>query len=226
MSDTPTRYSPVHHLLELRQPVWQSVGGAALAVRFCDEQAERAAMQSLGLCDLSALTKLGLKGRLSADWLAGHNVDVPAAIYESRPLADGGVIVRLGTGEFLLESGIAGDVVSARSKQLLKSSPQQVYHVERQDATFLLTGSKAVGVFAQTCGVNFREMPAGRIVFTRVAGVNCGILPQLVGQVPAWRFWIDPSYAADLWKTLEVISSELGGSVIGAACIYPELNNP
>ena len=95
MSETPTRRSPIHSWLEARQPQWRLMGWMPIAVRFQAGEAEKAAMNKLALCDLSALTKLGVKGRHAESWLSDQSVKVPADIYESRRLADGGLIVRL-----------------------------------------------------------------------------------------------------------------------------------
>ena len=105
----------------------------------------------------------------------------------------------------------------------LGTSSGQVFRVERQEATFLLVGGCAIDVLSQTCGVNFGEETPGRLVLSRVAGVSCGIFPDTVGELTAFRCWIDAGYAAYMWETLLQICEELGGTVIGAGCIYPDL---
>lgn len=224
MSDTPTRHSPIHHWLQSRQPVWGSLGGMTTAVRFDTDEDEPSPLQTLGLCDLSGLTKLGVKGRNAETWLSGQGVDVPATIYESLPLGDGGLIVRLGTDEFLLESGLTDDDngVAALSNRL-DPTEEHVYRIERQDATFLLVGPRALDVLAQTCGVNFREAAARYLVLTRVAGVSCGVFPASVGETQCYRLWVDYSYAAYLWETLEQICNDLGGRVVGAGSLFPTI---
>jgi sarcosine oxidase subunit gamma len=195
-----------------------------IAVRFDADEAEPAPMQTLGLCDLSGLTKLGVKGRHAGNWLSGQGVDVPATIYESLPLDDGGLIVRLGTDEFVLESGLADDdnrVATLATR--LDPIEDHVYRIERQDATFLLVGLRALDVLAQTCGVNLREAARRHLVLTRVAGVSCAIFPDLVGENHCYRLWVDYSYAGYLWETLEQICDDLGGRVIGAGCLFPTL---
>ena len=63
------------------------------------------------------------------------------------------------------------------------------------------------------------ERPTGRLILTRLAGVNAGILPETIGAWPAYRLWVDPSFAADLWEALAGIVGELGGRVVGTACL-------
>ena len=179
-------------------------------------------MELLGICDLSGLAKLGLKGRDVENWLSNKGLDVPAAIFDSRRLEDGGVIVRFAADEFFLESGIGNETVPAIAARL-DSQLARPFHVERQEATFLLTGSRSLEVLSQTCGINFLEVTPRHVVFTRVAGVNCAVLPDTAGVIPSYRFWVDYSYALFLWEVLVEICEGLGGSVIGAGCLFPEL---
>jgi len=198
------------------------VHGIVLAVRIQDDEAERVALEFLGLCDLSGLQKLGLKGRDAERWLVGEGIDVPATVFDSRPLESGGVIIRFGSDEFFLEEGISGSTVSTLAERI-DSQNGHVFRVEHQEATFLLTGSRSQEVLAQTCGINFAEVAQRRVIFTRVAGVSCGLLPDAVGDIPVYRILVDPSYAVYLWETLVEICESLGGKMIGAGCLYPEL---
>jgi sarcosine oxidase, subunit gamma len=222
MSEPAERRSPLHRLLEARGAQWGRVGGAAVALRFAATQEEAAALGTLALCDLSALPKLGVKGPGAEAWLRGHGLDLPPATYDVRALADGGLVARLGAEDFFLESGAGGDFL-ARVAAGLAEAPGGVYRVERQDATFLLSGARAVGVLAQLCSIDFRRAPADRLILTRAGGVNCGVLPCTVAEVPAFRVWVDPTYAVALWEVLAEISEELGGRLVGAACLYPDL---
>lgn len=216
------RQSPIHHWLEAREPDWRLVCDCSTAIRFQTDAAELAAMSSLGLCDLSYLTKLGVKGSVAESWLEEQDIAVPPAIYESRPLKSDGLIVRFATDEFFLESGIDGGFLAELSSRL-DSRQDHVFRVEHQEATFLLTGSRATEVLAQTCGINFGEMAQRQVIFTRVAGVSCGVFPDSVREIETYRFWVDFSYAEYLWETLVEITESLDGNVIGAGCIFPEL---
>ncbi len=80
-------------------------------------------------------------------------------------------------------------------------------------------------MLAQTCGIDFDGTGQDRLIFTRVAGVSAAILPESIGAVSVFRFWIDASYAIYLWETLFEICDSLGGSLIGATCLFPELQS-
>lgn len=215
----PTRVSPIHDALLKHRPEWRECGDAQIAWRYDSADAQDAALRMLGLCDLSPLAKLGLKGPNASTWLQEQGAPLPVSIYEALHLDDGGWIVRLGNDEFYLESGLRGEVLSHLDANLGRGRPG-IARVERQEATFLLTGSRALEVLAQTCGINFREVPAKRLVMTRIAEVNCSVLPEGGDDLPRYRLWVDPTYAIALWDSLEQISRELGGQLVGALAIY------
>jgi sarcosine oxidase subunit gamma len=218
---TASRRSPIQHLLEACGAELRDFGGSCFAVRVESDAAEARALTSLGICDVSGLQKLGVKGPDAAAWLHSVGIDVPAKILGSDPLPEGGVIVRFGRDEFFLEDGITN---AALPKLTTKADSHRgdLYRIEHDEATFLLVGDRANKVLAQTCGINFGEVAAQRILFTRVAGVSCGILPESAN-VSTYRLWFDPSYAVYLWTTLVEICESLDGRVIGAGCLYPEL---
>ncbi len=222
----PTRVSPIHDALLKHRPEWRDCGDARIAWRYDSAAADDAAVRTLGLCDLSPLAKLGLKGPNASAWLQQQGAPLPESVFDSLRLDDregddGGWIVRLGSDEFFLESGLRGDLLPQLDANLGRGRPG-ITCVERQEATFLLTGSRALEVLAQTCGINFREVPAKRLVMTRVAGVNCSVLPEGGDDLPRYRLWVDPTYAIALWDSLEQISRELGGQLVGASAIYDQ----
>ena len=216
----PSR-SPVHHQLSSLGAQWGQVAQCPIALHFGEPEAEAAAARTLGLCDQSALPKLGLKGPGAAAWLTRKELKPPKEIYDSGPLPDGGLVMRNGTHEFFLESGFAARSVP-KLAEALGSARSGVHRVERQDATFVLCGERAWEVLAQTCGVNVRDAEPGRLVLTRVAVVSCGILPQEIDGNVQFRLWVDPSTALYLWETLAQITEDLGGRIVGAAsCGFP-----
>ena len=154
--------------------------------------------------------KLGLNGPAAAAWLGEQEIDVPVDILAFRQIDDNSFVARLGVAEFLLEFANVSDL-STRLESALKTLPTGVYCVPRSEATFLLSGSASELLFAQTCGVEFRQAEAERVIFTRVAGVSCGVLP-ISDHEPKYRIWVDCTYARYLWNTLAGIVAELGGT--------------
>lgn len=217
MPQTAERRSPVHDLLPSRDAQWGRVAGAPVPLRFAPNEAEAA--RELALCDLSALTKLGLKGPAAEAWLRRHEVTIPPATYDTARLPGGGLIARLGGADFFLEGGPSDGLLPR-----LAAAPADVYRVERQDATFLLTGARALRVLARQSSLDFATAEPLRVVLTRAGGVNCMVMPDRGGDVLAYRLWVDYTYAASFWESVVEIMEELGGRVVGAACFYPELD--
>lgn len=196
------------------------------------------ALRSLALCDLSVLSKVGVKGPAAETLLSQMDIDVPGSVYDCKRLTDGGLIARLGSDEFMLESGASGQVVGGVSFDIAGSSAEGgAYRVDRQEATFLLIGSLAIDVLSQTCGIDFRRAARNKIVFTRVAGVSCGVVPELLHghellnghELPngyellkgreGYRIWVDHSYAVYLWETLCQICKDLEGKVVDTSIL-------
>lgn len=221
MPERVTRRSPIQHLLEARGAELREFNDSCFAVRIQPEEVEAQASETLAMCDLSGLQKLGVKGRDADDWLRSNGTNVPAGIFETAELPESGVIVRVGADEFFLEEGIGSAMVKTLSTKV-DSHDGEMYRVEHEEATFLLVGTRADKVLAQTCGINFRKVAAHQVVFTRVAGVSCGVYQNSTVN-PAWRFWVDPAYAEYLWETLVEICESLDGQVIGVGCLYPQL---
>jgi len=221
MSGAVTRQSPIQHMLQSHGGHWGEIAGMPVALRFDSLEAESRQMLSLALCDASALPKLGVKGPAALDWLNGQDITPPNNIYESKKLADNSRIVRLSADEFLLEEGPASHRVTSISERL-GYGHEGVARVDRQEATFLLTGSRAAEVLSQTCAIDFRDPRLDRLVMTRVAGTTCGVLPWQLRDAPIFQLWVDATYAVSLWESLLEICQELGGKVIGVASVFGE----
>jgi len=202
---------------------------------FGDPAAEREQAETLALCDVSALPRVTLKGPGAQTFLTEQGLPGLGEIYEWRPLAGGGLIVRTGAAEYSLEDGPGGDLLTRLDKAIENrkaKSENPVYRALRQDAAMLLPGRRAVEVLAQTCGYDFRgeagsqskiENQKSKMVMTRIAGVSCSVLPRQFNGIVAFQLWTDGSYGLYLWETLLEIVRELGGSVAGLSCFFPSL---
>ena len=208
---SPQPLSPIHHLLEVRRPVWNADSADLKAVLRFDSQDERKA-KILGIADVSQQARTGVKGRGAADFLAGLGITIPVTPNSWNTLPDHGLIARLGMTEFLIEGN------TPLVEQVMQAERMAgVYPVLRQDAAFALCGSRVNDLMLQTCNVDFRILDAepSKVVLTSMAGVGVTILSMKVGELPAYRIWCDGTYGVYLWETLAEIATELGGGCIG-----------
>lgn len=213
--------SPVYHHLEKLAVTWGQIGDCPIALTVGPRDAEVSTFKRLALCDASALPKLGLKGPKAEAWLRVQEIPVPMAMFGVARLADGGVIVRVASNEFFLESGPAAETVPALAAKL-KHEPG-LHRLTRQDATFLVSGQRVHEALLQTCGIDLARQGVNAVIYTRVAGVSCAILPEQLSDQQAYRIWVDYTYADYLWEELHDIMHDLGGGIVGAGCFYLRL---
>ncbi len=156
-------------------------------------------MQSLRLPQ--DLVKISVKGPKASAWAQAQAIPWPAKLYDILPIGQGGLLVRVGNQELVLECP-PPEPLLLKWEQSLQTAPASVYRIEQQSVSIDLLGQRALGVLAQTSGVQFAKEPAGRIVFTRLAGVSCGILVLGEGDARSYRIWVDYTLAPYLWETL------------------------
>ncbi|MEO2049879.1 MAG: hypothetical protein ABGX16_25245 [Pirellulales bacterium] len=216
MNSLLKRQSPIQHLFDPTVGQWGELAQAAVVLAFDSEEVESRALQTLALCDVSALPKLGIKGPAAANWLQSQGVTLPEGIYRTRKQSDGSLVVRLSDNEFLLQEGFVSQTIQTLS-ELLGWGQEGIARVERQEASFLLAGSRALNVLAQTCAIDFRQAPHDRMVMTRIAGISCRVLPTETESKARYQIGVDATYAVSLWESLMTICQELEGRAIGTA---------
>ena len=135
-------------------------------------------------------------------------LEFPVEIYDTLLVGQHGGLARVGTGELILECA-PDDGLLTRFESVLQALDNRVYRIEQQSVTLVLAGDAALGVLAQTCGVEFEGELADRMVYTRVAGASCGVLPHEEAGQRVYRLWVDYSLAPFLWETLAEIAADL-----------------
>lgn len=175
---------------------------------------ERAA--TLGLCDLSGLPKIGVAGPQAAAWLASQGLVLPETPWACTPLPEGGWVARWGDDDYLVEL-IRADRIDSLHRDLRHRQGPQLIAVDRADAGIGICGARSAELLAQTCALDLCDpgcAPPGRLIMTRLAGVDCAVLALRDGGPPRFRIWCDPSYAVYLFETLLEIAGELGGGLV------------
>lgn len=166
-------------------------------------QAAHRNTETLRHCD--DLVKLGLKGPGLDAWAQQHGFQLPSRLYDVAPVGEQGLLARVGAQEIILECPESDALLLAMEKALLVGDAG-LYRIEQQSATFELAGEKAIPVLAQTCGVHFSHEPSGRIAYTRVAGVACGVIVLADNGQQTYRIWTDYTLSLYLWETfVEII---------------------
>src|SRR5690606_6981065 len=84
------------------------VEGMPVAVSYGDAAKEKAAAADLGLCDVSFLSRVTLKGPAAATVLGSKQIAVPEKVLDVATIHGGGIVARTGSSEFFIEDGLRG----------------------------------------------------------------------------------------------------------------------
>ena len=214
--NAPLRMSPVCDAWKTASAQWSVRENMRVEERVDGADSTRAA--TLGIADVSFLFRTGFKGQGAAAWLQAQDIPVPQQPNSWAPLAGGGVVLRLGVSEYLIEDGLTQGS-SARMAHL--ETPMHVYPVLHQDVALVLCGEAVHELLLQTCNVNFGalDLAARPVVLTSMAGVAVTVMPGARAGKPYYRVWADGTYGLYLWETLAGIAGELGGGPVGVAAI-------
>ena len=154
------------------------------------------------------LVKLGLKGPALETWARARGIDLPEPLYACLPVGPDGVLARVGGDELILECAADEPLLAQLEEELATPTPG-VYRLDQQSLSLVLVGELALPVLAQTCGVDMARQPLEQLVYTRVAGASCAVLPHLEQDQRVYRLWIDCTLAPYLWETLAEIVDDL-----------------
>jgi len=223
----PTQ-SPLHDALQKEHPraTWGEAHGMLVPLHLDDATKELELAKSLALADASFLPRIVIKGPQAAAFLQNLGIPIPDGILKVSRLANGGLIARTGGSEFFLESGTAGWPSQAVQDGLASPSYKEgVYPVLRQDASLIISGSRAGEMFRHASSYDFIGAVHNDLVFTPIAGVSCSVLRTTLNGLPAFCLWTDGTYGLYIWHTLLEVAKELGGGAVGTAVFYPGLSS-
>lgn len=225
MSLAPTERlgrGPVYRELVALGAEFGEVNGMACALR-CggapEAEAERA--RALAICDLSALPRLGFKGRGAISWVAGQGVAVSDANNMTVWQDDGACAARLADTEVLVLSDLAaGSGLCARLAAAWSPDPDPGgYPVPRADTNcwFLISGRHAATLFSKLCGVDLRphKFAPGAVAQTSIARLNGIVIRADQGDTLAYHFLTDSAAALYMWECLLDAMAEWGGAPVG-----------
>lgn len=223
------RTSPIDRLLQPLQGTWHHLNEMPTLISTVSSNQTASTIPldtsrspSLNLADLSCLTRFGVKGSGASAWLASQTIPIPDRPNTWLPLANGGLVARLGLSEFLIEDSLS-DPIAPLLAAACHTPPEAVYPVLRQDLAIALVGTAIPDLLLQTCSVNFQalELSDRPVVLTSMAGVAVTVLPGERQSLPFYRIWCDGTFGVYLWRTLEAIAAELSGAVVGFDQMHP-----
>jgi len=208
---------------------FEVLGDSAVTMDFGNPAGEAETTRRLGLCDLSPLPRLGIKGAETADWLSGQGIDVPAESNQTVRQKSGVLAARLAPAELLLLAGLSGDgapldalAAAWRSEPTPPQSPRG-YLLPRRHSHFwfLLSGDCTAPMFAKICGVDLRpgKFSNGRIAQTSIARMNAVVIRDDRGGVPAYHLLGDSASAEYLWDCLLDAMAEFDGAPVGLSAV-------
>ena len=214
------RRSLVHRELSALGASFVEVAGAAAAIDFGDPDGEAQVAKALGLCDLSALPRSGVKGWRALDWLHEQGIAIGEVENLAYPQADGALVARLAASEALVLGTLeGGGPFAALEAAFTMDSAVGAYPVPRAGANawFLVTGGQAPALFAKLCGVDLRPAKFANhaVAQSSIARLNGIVIRDDLGATLAYHLLADSASASYLWAVLVDAMAEFEGRPVG-----------
>jgi sarcosine oxidase subunit gamma len=161
---------------------------------------------SISVKELGLIQRAGVKGPQAEPWLVSQGLPVPIGVNTWAAL-EGGRVLRLGRGEFLIEGHSICDAIAA--------APQPIgpglYKVARADACFEVGGNEALELLAELCLLDLRAqaLADNAVVMTQLGGVSATLVRDKQEGRPVYRIWCDGTYAEFMREALHEIAHDL-----------------
>lgn len=220
------RRSFLYRTLQQEGARFQDIAGAAAAMEYgrtLEDETPQA--KSLGLADLSPLTRIGFKGVEAIAWLLSQGVEIGEENNQAWRQADGALAARLADNETMILSDVAaqGDLCDRLERAWSYEGAPRCYPVPRRDsyAWFLVSGEHASAMFAKLCGVDLRlkKFPEGFVAQTSVARMSVIVVRHDLGETPAFHLLFDSASADYLWGCLKDAMAQFEGQPVGLTAI-------
>jgi len=224
-----TSRSPIYRRLRDLGAQFSEINDCAAAESFGEPQDEALSMQTLALCDLSALARLGIKGPGTPTWVCEQHVQVPNASNQASRQPDGALVARLAPNEIMVLSDL--NQQSALTRTLTASwnaaddppATPRGFLVPRQDTHvwFMMLGREASSTLAKLCAVDLRARAFEplNVAQTSIARVNAIVIRDDLGGIPAFHLLADYACADYWWECLLDAGTEHKISAVGLASL-------
>jgi sarcosine oxidase subunit gamma len=213
------RRSFIYRKLLVAGAVFESLGDGAVAVNLAGT--DRSTVERLAICDLSALPRIGFKGRDALDWLRRLGFDCGGTPNRTYPQSNGVLVAVLAPDEALLLSPLTTPVLTLADLAGECSLDDGIrrYPVPRADTNFefMVSGRHAAEMLAKLCGIDLRPavFAAVGVAQTSVARLNAIVVRADVGDIPAFRILGDSASAEYMWDAMLDAMAEYAGVAVG-----------
>ncbi len=186
---------------------------------------------TLGLADLTPLSRIGVKGKRAVEWLRKQGLEIGDENNHSWKQGNGAQAARLSDNEMLILEDVAGasGICAELEQQLDSVELDDCYSVPRRDlsAWLLITGNSADAMFAKLCGVDMRKSKFlnGSIAQTSMARMNVIAIRQDLASLPAYHLVFDSASADYLWRMLKDAMIEYDGRPVGYEAVQALAQN-
>jgi sarcosine oxidase, subunit gamma len=220
------RRAPLRRMLEGAGAAWSDIGDTAITA----SMPATTGSKDIFLADLSALPRLGFKGRGTIAAMKARGVTVEAEPNKAFVQPNGGLCLVLAAGEVIL----LGDPLAADAKRdaaafdgMLSSwkleDEERTYPLLRRDshAWLVLGGAKAADMMAKICAVDLRphKFTNLSIAQTSVAKMSAIVTRADIGATPAFHLLADSASALYFWGCLMDAAHEFGGQIVGLTAL-------
>lgn len=195
--------------------------GATFVASYGGEQDEAQQADSLGLVDLSTLTRTGFKGRGAQQWIEAQGADLPEQPNQAKLQKDGSLLLSLSWEELLLIGDIEQEsrCVENLESQYSLDSVAHTYLLPRRDShsCFALTGKYAEETLSKICAIDLRlaSFPNHTVVQTSLARNSAIIVRHNCGTLPCFYILGDSTAAQYLWEVILDAMDEFNGKAVG-----------
>ncbi|MEM8501089.1 MAG: sarcosine oxidase [Pseudomonadota bacterium] len=216
-----TRRNPLNRLHQANGAKFIHINNAEIAAHYGNPAIEEQSLNSLALCDLSALSRWGCKGAGAPAWIESLSLELPLQANKSVLQSNGGLLARLSMEECLLLDNTVSNSEwpNAIEGQCADEYPERVYSLPRADShcCFALVGEHSSDTLAKVCGVDLRLAKFANydVAQTSVARVNAIVIRADQKDTPSFYILSDLSSAEFLWTCLIDAMQEFDGCAVG-----------
>lgn len=217
------RRAPLRRVLDDAGASWSDIGDTVIAGKI---PAASAASKNLFLADLSALPRIGFKGRGTMPAMKARGVTVEPEPNKAFVQPNGGLCLVLAPGEVILlgdplATDVRGDATTFDSMlaNWKLEDTERTYPLLRRDshAWLVIGGNNAPEMLAKICAIDFRthKFTNLSIAQTSVAKMSAIVTRADIGQTPVFHLLADSAAALYFWTCLMDAAHEFGGQIVG-----------